>query len=127
MHRVNWELIEVSEPTPGWFELEDSSWDALISATAGEENVVRRKRRSLAITEQDQEIIDTTTDEYLVAADIPARPHGYDWFLRPPPELPYLDALHSKINMIIAERAPQAFSPEKAHELVEAALRKLYS
>ena len=127
MHRVNWELVEVSEPPPGWFELEDSTWDALISATAGEENVVRRKRTASGINEHDQEIIDSTTDEYLVAADVPTRPHGYDWFLRPPPELPNLDALHSRVNMFIAEREPQAFPPEKARELVEAALQKLYS
>lgn len=127
MNRVNWELVKVSEPPPGWFALEDSTWDALISAMAGEENVVRRKRAASGIDEEDQAIIDSTTDEYLVAADLPTRPHGYDWFLRPPPALPDLETLHNRINTLITASEPEAFFPDDARELVEAALRNLYS
>lgn len=130
MYAVDWELVKESQPPPGWFELEDNTWDALISALAGEENVVRRKRISTRINDDDQEVIDSFTDEYLAAADVPLRPHGYDWFLRPPRGLPDLNAVHTRVNRFIGERLPRAFPalpPEKARELVGSVLRRLYS
>jgi hypothetical protein len=41
MYAVDWELVKESQPPPGWFELEDNTWDALISALAGGKMCIR--------------------------------------------------------------------------------------
>lgn len=127
MNETNWELVRVSPPRFPWIELEESTWDAMISALACEENVLRQLRNDSEINEDDQEIIDSTIDAYLVAADLPPRPRGYTWFLRPPPGLPNLESLHKNLNEYINERSPQASLPTELREIVEACLRQLYS
>ena len=126
MNRLEWELVRVSPPPSGWIELEDSTWDATVSALAGEENVLRRLRNGSRINLDDQEIVDSTIDAYLAAADFPPRPRGYDWFLRPPPGLPTLRELHANLNEYIDERNPQASLPNELSELIKASLRELY-
>lgn len=127
MNQLDWQLFQVAPPPSSWIKLEDSTWDALISALAGEDNVLRRLRNGSRINVDDQEIIDSTIDAYLAAADIPPRPRGYDWFLRPPPALRTLPALQSNLNEYIGERNPQASLPSELRELVAAYLRELYS
>lgn len=127
MYRVDWELVKVSQRPPGWFELEDSTWDALISAVAGEENLVRQKRTTSGLGEDDQVIVDSTTDTYLTDADVPSRPHGFDWFLRPPAEIPDLGALHKRLNAFIDQRNTHASLPLELRELLEVALRQMYA
>jgi hypothetical protein len=126
MNRPDWELFRVSLPPSGWMELEDSTWDALVAALAGEENVLRRRRNGSRTDLDDQEIIDDTIDAYLAAADIPPRPRGYDWYLRPPPGVPTLRDLHTKLNEYIGRRNPQASLPQELRELIRASLRELY-
>lgn len=126
MSRPDWELVRVSLPPSGWMELEDSTWDALVAALAGEENVVRRRRNGSRTDLDDQEIIDDTIDAYLAAADIPPRPRGYDWFLRPPPGVPTLRDLHTNLNEHIGRRNPQASLPHELRELIRASLLELY-
>ncbi|MBT2597517.1 DUF5956 family protein [Arthrobacter sp. ISL-72] len=127
MDWIDWELVKVSAPPFEWIQLEDSTWDALISALAGERNVLRQLRSGRGIKADDQEIIDSTIDEHLAAAKIPHRPRGYDWFLRPPPGLPNLPALHKNLNEYIGAKNPRASHPRELRELVEAGLRLLYS
>jgi hypothetical protein len=124
---TEWDLVQVSSPPAGWFELEDSTWDALITAMAGEKNLLRGLHQSNAFYDDDQEIIDGFIDEHLAAADLPPRPRGYEWFLRPPPGPSNLQALHEELNEFIRKHSPQASHPQELCELVKAFLHRLYS
>lgn len=124
---TEWDLVKVSSPPARWFELEDSTWDALISAMAGEENLLRRLHQSKTFSDDDQETIDGFIDEHLAAADLPPRPRGYEWFLRPPPGAVSLQALHEELNEFIRKHSPQASHPQDLCGLVKAFLHRLYS
>jgi Family of unknown function (DUF5956) len=124
---TEWDLVKVSSPPAGWFALEDSTWDALISAMAGEENLLRRLHQSKAFFDGDQGVIDGFIDEHLAAADVPPRPRGYEWFLRPPPRPSSLQSLHEDLNEFIRQHSPQASHPQELCALVKAFLHRLYS
>lgn len=94
---------------------------------AGEGNVLRQQRGEGPVNEKDQEIIDSTIDEYLVAAELPPRPRGYAWFLRPPSGLPTLRSLHERLNEDNSERNPHESLPGELRELIEASLHRFYS
>ncbi len=126
MNRTNWELVEVAEPPSGWIKLEDSTWDALIAGLAGNGNVVRCLRDASGISGRDQGIIDSTIDDHLAAADIPPRPRGYDWYLRPPRDVPDLRVLHGHLNEYISMNNPEVRLPLHLREVLEAALLHLY-
>lgn len=127
MTGIEWDLVKVSSPPAGWFELEDSTWDALISAMAGEENILRRLHQSKPFSNDDQEIVDGLIDEHLAAADLPPRPRGYEWFLRPPPGPSSLQALQEELNEFIRKHSPRASHPLELRDLVKAFLHRLYS
>jgi hypothetical protein len=127
MNYTDWELVKAEHPPAPWIALEDSPWDAMISALAGADNLVRHQQDEKPVAEEDQEIIGNTIDEYLVAAGLTPRPRGYVWFLRPPPELPTLWSLHEYLNEYINERNPQASFPGELRELLQASLHRLYS
>lgn len=127
MNFTDWELVKIGHPPAPWIVLEDSTWDAMISALAGADNLVRHRQDGKQVAEEDQEIIDSTIDEYLVAAGLPPRPRGYVWFLRPPPGLPTLRSLHERLNEEINERNPRASLPGELRELLRTSLHRLYS
>ena len=124
---TNWDLVRVERPPALWITLEDSTWDAMISALAGLDNLVRNQQDDKPLSEEDQEIVDSTIDEYLVAAGLSPRPRGYVWFLRPPRGMPTLRSLHERLNTDISEKSPEASLPGELRELVQASLRHLYS
>lgn len=127
MTAFDWESIRVSARPAGWVELEDSTWDALISARAGAGNVVRQVRDGSRARADDQEVVDSTIDEYLGAAGIPPRPRGYAWFLRLPQGISSQRAFYQDLNAFITNSDPTASLPNDLSVLVSSFLQRSYS
>lgn len=99
-----WDTYPIGNRPLGWIELSENGWGAIAAWFAGPENVVREpmgKRTDLikvtcetaggatsswtdTITEADVQDIEDGIDEYLLDSGLPARPHGYRWFMRLP-------------------------------------------
>ncbi|WP_442859043.1 DUF5956 family protein [Arthrobacter sp. CAN_A212] len=127
MSTFDWESVRVSVPPAGWVELEDSTWDALISARAGAGNVLRQVRDGSRFRADDQEVVDRTIDEYLGAAGIPPRPRGYAWFLRLPQGITNQRAFQQDLNTFITNSDPTASLPGDLSVLVSSFLQRSYS
>lgn len=101
-----WDCIEelgAGQPQPDeTVELPESGWGALIAWVSGPSHVIRQLDTRQHLTqvvevrdgahdtyteprsETEQTTLDNDIDQYLRDADVPARPHGYRWFLRLP-------------------------------------------
>ncbi|OFI39421.1 hypothetical protein BIU82_13905 [Arthrobacter sp. SW1] len=124
---TDWDEIAFLDSTEGWIGLEDSTWDALISATAGSANVRRIPRLNRELSADDQAVIDEMTDLHLADAQIPLRPHGYAWFIRPTPDFATLEALHEALNRHIDKSTRPATHPAEQRDLLIDFFRESYS
>jgi hypothetical protein len=94
----------------GYLELPDNGWGMLVAYVAGPRRTRRvadrlQDHRTVLLdsgrsgpaetvererTDEDQDLIEEMTNEYLDRAGVPSRPRGYKWFLALPPCLqPY--------------------------------------
>lgn len=99
-----WERYPIGGRPLGWMELSENGWGAIASWFAGPENVVREpmgertdlirvtceladgtvKSFTETITEAEVPGIENDIDAYLEDSGLPARPHGFRWFLKLP-------------------------------------------
>lgn len=104
MTNDSWECAEVSEAPQGWILATENGWGALVVWAAGPGNFLRvpkakgdrfgsivhrlpdggEQREPSLLTEADLSSIDDDIDFYLADADLPPRPRGFDWYIRPP-------------------------------------------
>lgn len=99
-----WDTYPIGNRPLGWIELSENGRGAIAAWFAGPKNVVREPMGvrtdpikvtcesaggatsswTETITEADVHDIEDGIDEYLLDAGLPARPHGYRWFMRLP-------------------------------------------
>lgn len=104
MTRDPWECTELSEAPQDWILATENGWGALVLWAAGPGNFARVRPKAhdrfgsisrqlpggaeepqpFRLTEADLSAIDDDIDAYLIEADIPPRPRGFDWYLRRP-------------------------------------------
>ncbi|KUM37510.1 DUF5956 family protein [Arthrobacter sp. EPSL27] len=104
MNEDAWACPELAEAPAGWILATENGWGALTVWAAGAGNFVRvpvagRARQGnvvhrwpdgiertevFTLTEADLASIEDDIDAYLADAELPPRPRGYDWFIRPP-------------------------------------------
>jgi hypothetical protein len=104
MTNSSWECAEVSEAPQDWILATENGWGALVLWAAGPGNFVRVPKamgdrfgkilhrlpndgdqsEPFLLTDADLSAIDDDIDNYLAEADLPARPRGFDWYIRPP-------------------------------------------
>lgn len=127
MTEFKWNTVEISRPPSEWFVLDDSSWDALISAWAGMSRLLRQPKDDQQLNGDDQEIVDSFINDHLKAANIYPRPPGYVWFLKPPPGVSDLDSLHRQLNAFIQKRSTRDALPTEVSELVKTFMELKYA
>lgn len=121
MFFVDWDQVRLLRGPAGWERLPENGRGAVIGAAAGVTRLARRPaeraehqtevttrsgRRVRRWTEprsiDDQNEINDAANEYLVAAGLPARPAGFDWFIRKPTGFTtvatYCDTISALIN-----------------------------
>lgn len=99
-----WECAEVSEAPQDWILATENGWGALVLWAAGPANFVRVPKakgdrfgkilhrlpdgrdqsESFLLTDADLSSIDDDIDIYLADVNLPPRPRGFDWYIRPP-------------------------------------------
>lgn len=137
-----WNDVSVQAPEPGWELLPENGWFALIGWAAGASNLRRApgsdEGRTARVTliergvehnylepfsPEDRAGVEESTNGYLAEARVPARPAGYDWYLRVPlawePASSVLDELDSRIVRLQVQRAP---SPAQILQIMELVL-----
>lgn len=133
MSFMNWEQVRLLQDPAGWERLPENGWGAVIGAAAGTERLARRptdraehqtrvtvqvSRRVRRWTEprsvNDQTDIDEAANEYLAAAGLPARPAGFDWFVRTSSGFSsaatFYDAVSAQINETAAVSPAEVFA-----------------
>lgn len=99
-----WDKVAFKGTDGEWELLGDNGFFALMAWAAGPDNVRKtvqsdagrtvqqtrirngvETRELVPFTQADRDYIDDDNNEYLQAAGIPARPSGFDWYLRVPP------------------------------------------
>lgn len=128
MSAVDWEQVRPLQTPAGWERLPGNGWGAVIGAAAGVARLRRhpsdRAEHQTQVTMQvgrrvrrwteprsvsDQNDIDEAANEYLAAAGLPARPAGFDWFIRKPTGFSGAVTFHDTVSARINETA--AVSP----------------
>ncbi|MFB9165404.1 DUF5956 family protein [Arthrobacter psychrochitiniphilus] len=98
-----WDTAAFEESADGWELLGENGWFAMMAWAAGPGNTRKAVQcdwaktvrvtchqgetattRAAPFTPEDRCTIEDSVNEYLLAAGIPARPSGFDWFLRVP-------------------------------------------
>lgn len=142
-----WNDVSVQAPEPGWELLPENGWFALLGWAAGASNLCRApasdEGRTVRVTliergvehnylepfnPEDRAGVEASINGYLAEARVPARPAGYDWYLRAPltwaPASSVLDELDSRIIRLQSQRAP---SPAQILQTMELAVGGFYA
>lgn len=141
-----WETVPVSEPSPGWVELDDNGWGALIGWVAGAENLRRspvddRARTvtgtrtypdgsveefNVPFTAEDRAIVDESANSYLADAGVEERPGGFRWFLWLPEQFSSWKDFSSTVTRAVYAVDPKPVHPADIRSAMERVLRPLY-
>lgn len=116
-----WDQVQDKSSGAGWELLPETGWFALLAWAAGPENVGRATQSDASRTvrrtllqdgvesrsvepfmDTDRLMVDEVVNTFLLDAGVPARPAGFDWFLRVPEGWPaglsLVDELASQIT-----------------------------
>ncbi|WP_254678558.1 DUF5956 family protein [Arthrobacter sp. 24S4-2] len=147
MNKDPWASPELTEAPAGWILATENGWGALVLWAAGQGNFVRipladRSRQGIIVhqfpdgserrtryvpTEADLDSIDDDIDTYLADAELPPRPRGYDWFIRPPDATLGEDAFWSAIwAATTAALSGEAVRPSTMKDPVKEVLTRMY-
>jgi len=142
-----WASPELTEAPAGWILATENGWGALVLWAAGQGNFVRvpladrdrhgiivhkfpdgsERRAPFVLTEADLQSIDDDIDTYLADAELPPRPRGYDWFIRPPDTALGEDAFWSAVWAATTAALPgDAVRPSTMKDPVKEALTRMY-
>lgn len=141
-----WEAVPEREPGPGWVELDENGWGALVGWVAGAENLRRSPvddsartvtgsrigRDGSAVdfevpfTAEDRAIVDESANSYLVDAGAEERPGGFRWFVRLPEQFSSWKDFSSTVTRAVYARDPKPVDPADVRTAMEQAIRPLY-
>ncbi|MEK0156993.1 DUF5956 family protein [Arthrobacter oryzae] len=147
MNTDPWASPELTEAPAGWILATENGWGALVLWAAGQGNFVRvpladrdrhgiivqkfpdgsERRAPFVLTEADLQSIDDDIDTYLADAELPPRPRGYDWFIRPPDTGLGADAFWSSVWAATTAAVPDdAVRPSTMKDPVREVLTRMY-
>lgn len=142
-----WNDVPVREPESGWELLPENGWFALLGWAAGTANLRRAPGsdagRTVRVTliehgvernflepfgPEDRRDVDGSVNGYLADAGVPARPTGFDWYLRIPPAWTpgagFADELSGRVNRRLPLAAPR---PDQILESMRSVVGGVYA
>ena len=114
-----WDEVKPKGSEQGWEPLPENGWFALMAWTAGLENVGRLARNRSSV--------DESVNEFRLAAGVPARPSGFDWFLRVPDGWPAGLSLADELSSQITRAWENGTHPATLVPIFERAVKAFYA
>lgn len=114
-----WDDVRIKDSGQRWELLPENGWFALLAWTAGLNHVSRAAH--------DRASADDPVNEFLLEAGVPARPVGFDWFLRIPDRWPVELSLADELGSQITRAWPNDTHPAALLPLFERVVHGFYS
>ena len=146
MKHSMWDEVKLKKAKQGWELLPENGWFALMAWTAGPENLSRAGQcdegRTVRVarvqdgvdshtvapfTVQDRCSVDESVNEFLLEAGVPARPSGFDWFLRVPQGWPVELSLADELGSQITRAWENGTHPAMLRPLFERVVKAFYA
>ncbi|MDJ0311962.1 DUF5956 family protein [Arthrobacter sp. H35-D1] len=141
-----WDDVKPTNSEQGWEPLPENGWFALMAWVAGPANVGRAAQsdegRAVRVVhvhdgveprtvepfaEGDRRSVDESVNEFLLEAGVPARPAGFDWFMRIPEGWPAGLSVADELSSQITRSWENDTHPEALLPLFERAVQAFYA